>query len=231
MRITSTAYQLKLLRLWIHPSASMSTAGSATEEALLFRQGAAGVIQLNRPHALNSLTLGMIRLIYPALRDWELDKAISHVIIRAGFEDKAFCAGGDVVKVVRSISDSKNAMYRSFFAEEYTLNHLIGTFRKPYVALIDGITMGGGVGLSVHGSCRVATERTLFAMPETGIGLFPDVGGGFFLPRLQGQLGVYLALTGPPFAGRACAQGRLGQPFCHFSHAAGRVCRFDGLRT
>lgn len=109
--------------------------------------------------------------------------------------DKAFCAGGDI----RAVTDSAKAgstLYHDFFKEEYQLNNLIGTLRVPYVALIDGITMGGGVGLSVHGEFRVATERTVFAMPETAIGLFPDVGGGYFLPRLGGKLGLYLALTG-----------------------------------
>ena len=108
---------------------------------------------------------------------------------------KAFCAGGDVRAVTDSAKEGTD-LYKDFFREEYTLNALIGTLHIPYIALIDGITMGGGVGLSVHGRYRVATEKTLFAMPETAIGLFPDVGGTYFLPRLGGKLGLYLALTG-----------------------------------
>jgi len=109
--------------------------------------------------------------------------------------EKAFCAGGDV-RAVTEAAKSGDTMAYDFFYGEYELNGLINRLKAPYVAFIDGITMGGGVGLSVHGRFRVATERTLFAMPETAIGLFPDVGGSFFLPRLQGRLGHYLALTG-----------------------------------
>ncbi|XP_027252641.1 3-hydroxyisobutyryl-CoA hydrolase, mitochondrial isoform X7 [Cricetulus griseus] len=142
-------------------------------EVLLERRGCAGVITLNRPKFLNALSLNMIRQIYPQLKKWEQDPETFLIIIK-GAGGKAFCAGGDIK----------------------------ASCQKPYVALIDGITMGGGVGLSVHGRFRVATERSLFAMPETGIGLFPDVGGGYFLPRLQGKLGYFLALTGFRLKGR-----------------------------
>uniref|UniRef100_A0A8C1CXE7 3-hydroxyisobutyryl-CoA hydrolase n=1 Tax=Cyprinus carpio carpio TaxID=630221 RepID=A0A8C1CXE7_CYPCA len=145
----------------------------AGSEVLFEKVGNAGVITLNRPKALNALNLTMIRHIYPQLKKWDKDSETDLVIIK-GAGDKAFCAGGDIR----------------------------GTYQKPYVALIDGITMGGGVGLSIHGRFRVATEKTLFAMPETGIGLFPDVGGGYFLPRLQGKLGLFLALTGFRLKGR-----------------------------
>lgn len=125
---------------------------------------------------------------------WQNTKSL--VIIKSDLE-KAFCAGGDVrALAVDPLEDSV-----TFLREEYTLNHLISTYRVPYVALINGITMGGGVGLSVHGKYRVATEKTMFAMPETLIGLFPDVGGGYFLPRLAGQLGMYLGLTGDRLKG------------------------------
>ena len=115
-----------------------------------------------------------------------------------GAGEKSFCAGGDV----RAVTEGAFEDGKSFFRDEYRLNALIGSFKKPYIAIIDGITMGGGVGLSVHGKYRVATERTMFAMPETAIGLFPDVGGGHFLPRMTGKLGLYLGLTGFRLKGR-----------------------------
>jgi len=161
-------------------------------EVLLETINGKGVITLNKPRTLNALNLTMIRKIYPTLKAWESSQKL--VIIK-GAGGKAFCAGGDV----RAATDSAKAgtrLYKDFFREEYTLNALIGTLHIPYIALLDGITMGGGVGLSVHGQYRVATENALFAMPETGIGLFPDVGGTFFLPRLGGKLGVFLALSG-----------------------------------
>ncbi|MDG3441517.1 enoyl-CoA hydratase/isomerase family protein [Nitrospirillum amazonense] len=163
-------------------------------------RGAIGHVLLNRPKALNALTLDMIRIIDPQLAAWARDPAIKAVVIQ-GAGDRAFCAGGDV----RAVWDSGKALQRGegdgaiardFFREEYRLNRRIKRYPKPYIALLDGITMGGGVGLSVHGSHRVTTEKTLLAMPETGIGLFPDVGGGYFLSRLPGELGTYLALTG-----------------------------------
>jgi len=155
-----------------------------------------GTITLNRPGQLNALNLEMIRLITPTLQQWESDN-FNLIIIKAAATAKtpSFCAGGDIVAVTKSAS-TKGTLHKDFFKEEYLLNKLIGTLSVPYVALIDGICMGGGVGLSVHGSYRVATERTVFAMPEAGIGLFPDVGGSYFLSRLGGKLGLYLALTG-----------------------------------
>ncbi|HEY9567380.1 MAG TPA: enoyl-CoA hydratase/isomerase family protein [Thalassobaculum sp.] len=157
-------------------------------------------IEFTRPKALNALTLGMIREMHPRLDAWEDDEAVKAVLI-TGEGEKAFCAGGDVRAVYRSIVDDlagkgPSELSKSFFLEEYRLNHAIHAFSKPYVAILDGVTMGGGVGLSVHGSHRIATERLMFAMPETAIGLFPDVGGGWFLPRLPGEMGMYLALTG-----------------------------------
>lgn len=169
-------------------------------EVLLQRVGRAGVITMNRPKVLNALNLSMIRQIYPQLKKWEADSDTDLMIIKA-VGGKAFCAGGDI-RAVTEAGKVGDPLSEDFFREEYILNHAIGTCKKPYVALIDGITMGGGVGLSVHGRFRVATEKTLFAMPETGIGLFPDVGGGYFLPRLQGKLGLFLALTGFRLRGR-----------------------------
>ncbi|MFG1479064.1 enoyl-CoA hydratase/isomerase family protein [Xanthobacter sp. V4C-4] len=164
-------------------------------EVLLEQKGEAGVITLNRPKALNALNLNMVREILPRLRAWAGDPGITRVIIKATGE-KAFCAGGDVRAVYDLGRAGRTAEALAFFREEYILNHYIGTFPKPYVALVDGICMGGGFGLSAHGAHRVAGDRYLFAMPEVNIGLFPDVGGTHVLPRLPGAFGVFLALSG-----------------------------------
>lgn len=163
-------------------------------DVLFEMRGHAGLITLNRPRSLNALTLAMVREITAALKRWMLDDAVRHVIIRAA-GDRAFCAGGDI-RALYDWGRARDPNYFAFYREEYLLNTLIKRYPKPYIALIDGIAMGGGVGLSVHGSHRVATERLVFAMPETGIGLFPDVGGSYFLPRLPGETGMYLGLTG-----------------------------------
>lgn len=167
---------------------------SETEDLLFEARGGVGFITLNRPKALNALTLPMIRALGPQLAAWQEDPRVHAVVIR-GAGERAFCAGGDVRAVWQAGRDG-DPLTEVFFREEYRLNRLIHTFAKPYVALIDGITMGGGVGVSVHGSHRVAGDRTLLAMPEVGIGLFPDVGGTYFLPRLPDRLGLFLALTG-----------------------------------
>ncbi|MCC6469176.1 MAG: enoyl-CoA hydratase/isomerase family protein [Alphaproteobacteria bacterium] len=165
-----------------------------THDILFERRGAIGLATLNRPKALNALTLPMIRAFARQLDAWEPDPAV-RAIVQTGAGDRAFCAGGDI-RAIHDAGKAGDRLTRDFFREEYALNHRLHRCPKPVVALIDGVTMGGGVGLSVHGSHRVATERTVFAMPETGIGLFPDVGGGYFLPRLAGKVGMYLALTG-----------------------------------
>ncbi|XP_018411577.1 PREDICTED: 3-hydroxyisobutyryl-CoA hydrolase, mitochondrial [Nanorana parkeri] len=179
---------------------TMSSHSPSEAEVLLAKSGCAGVITMNRPKALNALNLNMARNIYQQLKLWEEDPDTFLVIIK-GSGGKAFCAGGDIIAVTNA-GKSGDRFAQDFFREEYTLNNAIGTYKKPYVAIIDGITMGGGVGLSVHGHFRVASEKTLFAMPETAIGLFPDVGGGYFLPRLPGKLGLYIALTGYRLRGR-----------------------------
>jgi enoyl-CoA hydratase len=159
------------------------------------RIGEAGVVTLNRPKALNALNLAMVRGLAAALDAWELDPAITRVVIR-GAGEKAFCAGGDI----RLLHDLGRAgrldEARGFWREEYVLNMRIKAYPKPYIALIDGIVMGGGVGVSLHGSHVAAGERYLFAMPEVGIGFFPDVGASHALPRLPGATGTYLAVTG-----------------------------------
>jgi enoyl-CoA hydratase len=164
------------------------------DEVLFERQGRAGVITLNRPKALNALTLNMVDAMDVQLRSWRNDPAVELVIVK-GAGERAFCAGGDI----RALYDSGKAgtpYVIDFYAREYRLNTLIKRYPKPYIALVNGIVMGGGVGVSVHGRVRVCGEGTMFAMPETGIGLFPDVGGTFFLPRCPGEVGMYLALTG-----------------------------------
>ncbi len=167
---------------------------SGEADILFERRGAVGLITLNRPQALNALTHGMVVAMHARLREWEHDDAIKTVIIQ-GAGERAFCAGGDI----RALYESGKAgtpYIVDFYRDEYLLNAAIKHYPKPYVALLRGIVMGGGVGVSVHGSHRVADESMLFAMPETGIGLFPDVGGSWFLPRMPGQLGMYLGLTG-----------------------------------
>ncbi|KAM6978669.1 3-hydroxyisobutyryl-CoA hydrolase, mitochondrial [Tautogolabrus adspersus] len=199
LTVLTSAYRLRsLCRLQRIQRHMMSS--QAEPEVLLEKVGNAGVITLNRPKVLNALNMTMIRLIYPQLKKWENGDDTDIVIIK-GAGGKAFCAGGDIIAVTEA-GKAGGSLAGDFFRQEYILNNAIGTFKKPYIALIDGITMGGGVGLSVHGRFRVATEKTLFAMPETAIGLFPDVGGGYFLPRLQGKLGLFLALTGFRLKGR-----------------------------
>jgi enoyl-CoA hydratase len=170
---------------------------SENSEILLGRAGGVATVTINRPQALNALTLANYRQIAPALAAWAVDPAVHAVIVR-GAGGRAFCAGGDVRAVYeggRGISGERD-LTAVFFREEYRLIHDIHHFSKPYIAIIDGITMGGGAGISVNGAYRVATERTMFAMPETGIGLFPDVGATRFLNRAPGQIGRYLGLSG-----------------------------------
>ena len=168
---------------------------SQTSDVLLEERGRAGIITLNRPQALNALTQGMIDSIAAALNRWEHDPRIAHVIVLQG-ASRAFCAGGDIRTLAAQISAQKWEEVDAFYRREYQLNRRIKRYPKPYTALIDGIVMGGGVGISIHGRYRVGSEKLAFAMPEVGIGLFPDVGGTYFLPRMPGRLGLYLALTG-----------------------------------
>jgi len=165
-----------------------------TDDVLFERRGALGLITLHRPQALNALNRAMCLAIHARLDAWAVDDAIAAVAIQ-GAGERAFCAGGDVVAVARA-GQAGSSDWENFFADEYRMNHRIATYAKPYVALLDGITMGGGVGLSIHAPYRVATNRLLFAMPETGIGLIPDVGGTHALPRLPGEIGTWLGLTG-----------------------------------
>src|SRR6202790_1578161 len=172
-----------------------------SDDILFGREGGVGTVTLNRPHALNAFTLGMYRRFDPVLRGWADDPGVNAVLIR-GAGERAFCAGGDIRAIYeagRGIAGER-ALTSIFFAEEYRLIRRIHRFAKPYLAIIDGITMGGGAVVSVNGDYRVATERTLLAMPETGIGLFPDVGATRFLNLAPGHIGRYLALTGERLA-------------------------------
>ena len=167
----------------------------AETEVRCERRGAAGVITLDRPDALNAVTLGMVREITQALQAWADDSSVTRVIIESG-GGRAFCAGGDIRQLYEAGQAGRFDEALTFWREEYALNLAIQRYPKPYVALIDGIVMGGGVGVSLHGRYRVAGERYVFAMPEVGIGFFPDVGATYALPRLPGHTGSYLALTG-----------------------------------
>lgn len=171
-----------------------------TQDVIIHQEGQCGRITLNRPDALHALNEPMCAAILAALTAWASDDGIAHVLIDHAEGSRGFCAGGDIRMLATSgAGDGSEA--RAFFATEYRMNTALFNFPKPVIAIMDGVTMGGGVGLSVHGAYRVATERTLFAMPETGIGLFPDVGGGWFLPRLDGEIGTWLALTGARLKG------------------------------
>jgi enoyl-CoA hydratase len=182
------------------------------EEIRIGRRGGLIVVALNRPHALNALSLAMCRALDEGLRRWQADPEVHAVLIK-GAGERAFCAGGDIrwLYQVLTIRGEEEAV--RFYALEYPMNARLHHFTKPYIALLDGIAMGGGVGVSVHGSHRVVTERTVFAMPETGIGLFPDVGATYVLPRLPGALGMYLGLTGARLHAADCLLAGIGS--CH----------------
>jgi enoyl-CoA hydratase len=167
----------------------------AEPEILFEQRGAAGIVTLNRPQALNALTLTMVRALASKLRDWASDAAITRVVVTAAGE-RAFCAGGDIRALYELGVSGRHRDALAFWHDEYRLNACIKHYPKPYISLIDGVVMGGGVGISVHGSHRVAGDKFLFAMPEVGIGFFPDVGATWFLPRMPGEIGAYCALTG-----------------------------------
>ena len=166
-------------------------------------EGHAGIISLNRPAALHALTLDMVHAMTEALLKWQKSDEVNCIIIDHA-EGRGFCAGGDIAFLRNSALNDGGKTGRQFFHDEYQLNHLLFTYPKPVIAFMDGICMGGGVGISQPAKFRVATENTRFAMPETGIGLFPDVGGGWYLSRLEGRVGQFLALTGARIAGSGC---------------------------
>ena len=205
----------------------MNQNSSSEAELLTERAGNLGIITLNRPQALNALTLGMIEAMDESLDHWARDDSVKAVAIR-GAGEKAYCAGGDVRAVWQAGRNGTpgHGLTREFFWEEYSLNHDLHHYPKPIVALIDGITMGGGVGVSIHCSHRVAGDRTLFAMPETAIGFFPDVGGSYFLPRFPGRTGLYLALTGDRLKAADCCLVGVAN---HHSGPAGPDAVLDAL--
>jgi enoyl-CoA hydratase/carnithine racemase len=164
-------------------------------EVLTRIEGHIGIITLNRPKALNSINLEMIRLITEALKRWEKESQIKAVVIE-GAGEKAFCAGGDIRSVYYARHGDDWELMDHIFREEYQLNYYISCYPKPYISLIQGICMGGGMGLSIHGQYRVVTDNTVMAMPETGIGFFPDIGASYFLNRCPGEIGMYLGVIG-----------------------------------
>ena len=174
-----------------------------TDEVLIRREGSAAFLSLNRPKAIHALNQAMDHAMTQALLAWRDDPAVKAVIIDHA-EGRGFCAGGDIAFLRNSALTDGGKSGLRFFYEEYQLNHLLMTYPKPVVAFMDGITMGGGVGISQPAKFRVATEHTRFAMPESGIGLFPDVGGGWHLSRLPGRMGQFLALTGARLDGAEC---------------------------
>jgi len=180
--------------------------------------GAVGEIYLDRPKALNALTLPMVDAIHHQMQAWENDPSVAVLTIE-GTGDKAFCAGGDIRGLYDARKNNEPALLDAFYRREYLLNHYMAHYPKPCIALLDGIVMGGGVGVSVHGRYRVVTEKTMFAMPETGIGFFPDVGGGYFLPRCPGATGMYLGLTG----------ARLGAADCLYTGIATHGCQSSDI--
>ncbi|CRG84407.1 hypothetical protein PISL3812_01699 [Talaromyces islandicus] len=188
------------------------------------------LIELNRPKKLNALNGSMARKILPRLLEWEKSQ-LANIIMISGSGEKALCAGGDVAALAESNKQGPEGQQKSteYFGLEYQLDHLIATYSKPYVAVMDGITMGGGVGLSVHAPFRIATERTLFAMPETTIGFFPDVGGSFFLSRLEGEIGTYLGLTSERLQGVQALYGGIATHYLDSSVLSNLTNRLSEL--
>lgn len=177
-------------------TAALPDAAPDAEDVLLTRHGRAAHLTLNRPRALNALTHAMVRRIDEALTAWEHDPKVETVVL-TGAGDRGLCAGGDI-RAIHEDARSGGTASADFWRDEYRLNARIARWSKPYVAVMDGIVMGGGVGISAHGNVRIVTERSQVAMPETGIGFVPDVGGTYLLSRAPGELGTHLALTGTP---------------------------------
>ena len=203
-----------------------------SQSEILFEHIAnAGVITLNKPKTLNAVTYSMVKLLHAQLIEWEHDPSIKQVIIKAA-AGRAFSAGGDIRDLYeRGIVGQPHLQ---FFWDEYLLNAYIKSYPKPYIALIDGIVMGGGVGVSFHGSHRVAGDNISFAMPEVGIGFFPDVGGSYFLPRLPGETGLYLALTGNRIKKDDCLWSGLATHYCPSDDLAAlemALCECDDVET
>ncbi|KAI1111955.1 enoyl-CoA hydratase/isomerase [Nemania sp. NC0429] len=231
----------KLLDARIGPRSQMSTSpvtetikelpGDEPRDVAFSNLYGLRTIELNRPQKLNSLNASMIRKILPRMVEWEKSDMANVVVIK-GAGDKAFCAGGDVAALAEQNKQGPDGQQASvdYFALEYKLNHYIATYEKPYIAFMDGITMGGGVGLSIHAPFRIATERTVFAMPETTIGFFPDVGASFFLPRMDGAIGTYLALTSDQLRGANVFYSGVATHYLHSTSLPNLESRLAELR-
>ncbi|CAN6662232.1 small ribosomal subunit protein mS47 [Trichomonascus vanleenenianus] len=211
----------------------MSSTASTAPEVKFHANKAGRTITLNRPAKLNSLNLNMVEEILPRLREWAKSDSAKIVMLK-GEGEKSLCAGGDVAALAGGIAKEGakgSAEAAHYFNREYTLDQYIATYPKPFVSFMDGITMGGGVGLSVHAPFRVATEKTLFAMPETTIGFFPDVGGTYFLSRLDGQLGVYLGLTSERLKGFDAVYAGIATHYVPSSRLADLEARLSELHN
>ncbi|KAJ5107157.1 3-hydroxyisobutyryl-CoA hydrolase [Penicillium angulare] len=218
-------------------TASMSTSpvpkekrGDEPDDVLFNQLYGLRSIELNRPKKLNSLNGSMVRKIFPRLKEWEKSH-LANIILISGAGSKALCAGGDVAALALQNEEGQRGQQAStdFFGLEYGLDHTIATYSKPVISFMDGITMGGGVGLSMHAPFRIATEKTVFAMPETTIGFFPDVGGSFFLPRLDGETGTYLALTSERLNGVQALYSGIATHYLHSSVLANVTQRLSEL--
>ncbi|PKX97574.1 mitochondrial 37S ribosomal protein mS47 [Aspergillus novofumigatus IBT 16806] len=219
-------------------AAKMSTApelpkelpGDEPDDVLFSSLYGVRLIELNRPKKLNSLNGSMARKILPRLKEWEKSQ-LANIVMLSGAGTKALCAGGDVASLALQNEQGPEGQQKStdFFGLEYRLDHIIATYAKPFISVMDGITMGGGVGLSVHAPFRIATERTVFAMPETTIGFFPDVGGSFFLPRLDGEIGTYLALTSERLNGVQALYAGVATHYFHSSVLSNLTARLAEL--
>jgi enoyl-CoA hydratase len=198
---------------------------SETSDIITGTSGSLARIRLNRPKAINALTLPMIQHIQAALDRYETDPGVAAVLI-SGEGERGLCAGGDI----RALYDhGRTGFGREFFAHEYRMNAHIAAYKKPYIALMDGITMGGGVGISSHGTVRVVTERTRLAMPETGIGFFPDVGGTWLLGQAHGEIGTFLGLTGESFGGADAIYAGLADYFVSSENIAALIAALEEL--
>ncbi|GAO17842.1 hypothetical protein UVI_02011400 [Ustilaginoidea virens] len=212
-------------------TAIREVAGDEANDVVFESKYGLRTVMLNRPKKLNSLNGSMIRKIVPRLVEWEKSDMANMVVVK-GAGDKALCAGGDVAALAQYNQEAGDGWKKSadYFGLEYKLDHYIATYAKPFIAFMDGITMGGGVGLSVHAPFRVATERTVFAMPETTIGFFPDVGASFFLPRLNGAVGTYLALTSERLTGPNVFYSGIATHYLHSASLPDLEARLAELR-
>lgn len=204
--------------------------GASFEGLVIRRERSLGRITLDRPKALNALTLTMVRGLWITLNAWTEDPSIA-VVVLDGAGDRAFCAGGDIKSIFEADRSNGNAYARTFWREEYALDHLISTYPKPIVALMSGIVMGGGAGLAVNARFRVVDETVTFAMPETSIGLIPDVGGSRFLSHMPGETGTYLGLTGRSIDGAQMIAGGLADAYVPRRNRANLLDGLDEITT